>query len=130
MTKKRLYYCDHYQIPLPDGHKFPMSKYRLTRDLLTEDGIFQFECAPLADRGIIELAHDPAYVRQFMDGTIAPQAMRRIGFPWSQDLVKRTLASVGGTLAAAEDALSMRWGGNLAGARIMLFAPKVPDSAF
>jgi acetoin utilization deacetylase AcuC-like enzyme len=41
--------------------------------------------------------------------------MRRIGFPWSEGLVKRTLASVGGTLAAAAVALEKGWCGNLAG---------------
>jgi acetoin utilization deacetylase AcuC-like enzyme len=41
--------------------------------------------------------------------------MRRIGFPWSEALVRRTLASVGGTLAATRDALSTGFGGNLAG---------------
>jgi acetoin utilization deacetylase AcuC-like enzyme len=112
---KRLFYCDHYRIPLPDGHKFPMSKYILTRDLLAEDGLFQFACAPLADRGIVELVHDSDYVSRFLEGTLAPQAIRRIGFPWSEDLVKRTLASVGGTLAATEDALRTGWSGNLAG---------------
>lgn len=112
---KRLYYCDHYEIPLPEGHKFPMSKYRLTRDLLSQDGIFRFECAPFADRAIIELAHDANYVRQFVEGTLSMQAVRRIGFPWSEALVKRTLASAGGTLTATEDALRDRWSGNLAG---------------
>jgi len=41
--------------------------------------------------------------------------MRRIGFPWSEDLVRRTLASVGGTLAATEDAIGTGFGGTLAG---------------
>ena len=41
--------------------------------------------------------------------------MRRIGFPWSEQLVRRTLASVGGTLAATADALATGFGGNLAG---------------
>lgn len=41
--------------------------------------------------------------------------MRRIGFPWSEGLVKRTLASVGGTLAATRDAIAFGWGGALAG---------------
>ena len=111
----RLFYCDHYEIPLPAGHKFPMSKYRLTRDLLALDERFVFECAPVADRDLIELVHDPVYVEQFITGTLPSQAIRRIGFPWSEGLVKRTLASVGGTLAAAEDAMRKRWGGNLAG---------------
>lgn len=110
-----LYYCDHYAIPLPEGHKFPMSKYRLTRDFLAADGCFAFECAPLADPAVIALAHDPAYISAFIAGTVEPAIMRRIGFPWSQGLVTRTLASVGGTLAAAQVALDKGWCGNLAG---------------
>jgi len=112
-----LYFCDHYEIPLPEGHRFPMSKYRLTRDLLAVDipADFRFECAPLAPREIVELAHDREYVGRFLDGTLPAQAIRRIGFPWSDGLVRRTFASVGGTLAAAEEALRKGWGGNLAG---------------
>ena len=111
----KLYYCDHYAIPLPDGHKFPMRKYRLTRDYLAGDACFEFECAPLADPETIALAHDPGYVSQFIAGTLDAGIMRRIGFPWSEGLVTRTLASVGGTLAAAEVALQKDWCGNLAG---------------
>ncbi len=112
---ERLFYCDHYEIPLPEGHRFPMTKYRLTRDLLAQDGRYRFDCAPMADRSLVELAHDPVYVEQFIAGTLSAQAVRRIGFPWSESLVRRTLASVGGTLAAAEEALEKRWSGNLAG---------------
>jgi acetoin utilization deacetylase AcuC-like enzyme len=112
---KVLFYTDQYTIPLPEGHRFPIRKYRLLRELLEADGRFQFEAAPLADREVIELAHDREYVEAFLSGTLAPQAIRRIGFPWSEGLVKRTLASVGGTLAATKEALANRWGGNLAG---------------
>lgn len=112
---RRVFYCDHYGIPLPPAHRFPTAKYRMLRDLLSADGRFEFERAPLADPGIIGLAHDAGYVRNFLEGTIAPEAMRRIGFPWSEGLVKRTLASVGGTLGASCEALAHGWGGNLAG---------------
>jgi acetoin utilization deacetylase AcuC-like enzyme len=112
---RRLFYCDHYAIPLPPGHKFPMSKYRLVRDLLDEDGFFRFECAPMADPSVVALAHDPEYVRRFLEGSLPAPAIRRIGFPWSEGLVKRTLASVGGTLNATKDAFEHGWGGNLAG---------------
>ena len=112
---KTLLYTDQYTIPLPDGHRFPIQKYRMLRELLAADGRFQFEAAPLADREVIELAHDREYVEAFLSGTLASQAIRRIGFPWSEGLVKRTLASVGGTLAATKEALVNRWGGNLAG---------------
>jgi acetoin utilization deacetylase AcuC-like enzyme len=112
---KVLYYTDQYVIPLPDGHRFPIQKYRMLRDLLAVDGWFAFEPAPLAEREVIELAHDPDYVEAFLSGTLSAQAIRRIGFPWSEGLVKRTLASVGGTLAATREALASGWGGNLAG---------------
>lgn len=113
--KPVLYYCDHYAIPLPEGHKFPMQKYAMVRDLLAPEGIFEFREAALAEPDVIELAHDAEYVRRFLDGTLDRAVIRRIGFPWSEGLVRRTLASVGGSLAAAEDAMQYGWGGNLAG---------------
>jgi acetoin utilization deacetylase AcuC-like enzyme len=112
---KPLFYCDHYAIPLPDGHKFPMRKYAMVRDLLSCEGGFRFVEAPLADAQAIELAHDAEYVRRFLEGSLDRAAIRRIGFPWSDGLVRRTLASVGGSLAAAEEAMATGWGGNLAG---------------
>ncbi len=110
-----LYYCDNHDFPLPAGHKFPVAKYRLIRERLAADGDFQFEQSPMATQTAIERAHDPGYVRAFLNGTLAPHVMRRIGFPWSEGLVRRTIASVGGTLAATRMALGRGWGGNLAG---------------
>jgi acetoin utilization deacetylase AcuC-like enzyme len=112
---KVLFYTDRYVIPLPEGHRFPIQKYRMLRELLAVDGLFQFEAAPLAEREVIELAHGREYVEAFLNGTLSPQSVRRIGFPWSEGLVNRTLASVGGTLAATKEALGNGWGGNLAG---------------
>ena len=112
---RRLFYCDQHAIPLPPGHRFPVAKYRLIRDLLEADRCFELVPAPFADPALIRLVHDADYVRDFLAGTIAPAAIRRIGFPWSEGLVRRTLASVGGTLSAAAGALEDGWGGNLAG---------------
>jgi acetoin utilization deacetylase AcuC-like enzyme len=111
----RLFYCDHHTLPLPPGHRFPAEKYAMLRAMLEADGVYRFEPAPFADRAAIEQAHDPAYVASILDGTVDPRIMRRIGFPWSEGLVRRTLASVGGTLAATGDALATGFGGNLAG---------------
>lgn len=111
----RLFYTDQYVITLPEGHKFPARKYGLVRQALQQDGWFRFEQAPLADLETVELAHDPSYVRAFAAGDLTPQAIRRIGLPWSHVLVKRSLASVGGTLSASLDALQHGWGGTLGG---------------
>lgn len=111
----RLFYCDQFEIPLPEGHKFPMSKYRLLRERLAADGFWQLQPAQPAPVATIRLAHDGAYVDGFLNGTLPANVMRRIGFPWSQGLVLRTLASAGGTLGATVDAMNTGFGGTLAG---------------
>jgi acetoin utilization deacetylase AcuC-like enzyme len=111
----RLFYCDHFAIPLPEQHRFPIEKYRLLRESIIKDGFWRLEPAIPAAVETIALAHDPEYVAQFVKGTLSSSAMRRIGFPWSEGLVLRTLASAGGTLAATRDAISTGFGGTLAG---------------
>ena len=119
---QRLFYTDHLILPLPPQHKFPIQKYRLLREQLERDGYFGFERAPLADVETIELVHEREYVEAFLSGTLGEAAIRKIGFPWSEGLVKRTLASVGSTLAATREALSTGWGGTLAGGTHHAFA--------
>jgi acetoin utilization deacetylase AcuC-like enzyme len=87
----------------------------MLRETLAADALFEFSEAPLADFETITLVHDARYVSSFLSGDIDPAIIRRIGFPWSVNLVKRTLASVGGTVAASEDALRTGLGGGLAG---------------
>jgi acetoin utilization deacetylase AcuC-like enzyme len=113
--RRRLFYCDHHEIKLPEGHRFPMAKYRLLRQALERDGQYTMVPAEPAGREQIEWAHDPAYVDSFLQGALTAQAMRRIGFPWSPALVRRTLCSVGGTLAASREALETGYGGTMAG---------------
>src|SRR5262249_32169946 len=113
---RTLFYTDHYHLPLPPGHRFPIQKYRLTPELLQRSSDFEFVPAPLADPETIKLIHDPVYVEAVLQGTLSDAAQRRIGFPWSEGFVHRTLGSVGSTLAATHEALNgSRWGGTLAG---------------
>jgi acetoin utilization deacetylase AcuC-like enzyme len=111
----RVHYCDQHEIPLPAGHKFPIRKYRLIRERLETAGRFDLCPAPFASVAAIQLAHDPHYAASFIDGTIAAPCMRRIGFPWSQGLVDRTLASAGSTLNSARIAIKSGIAGGLAG---------------
>ncbi len=59
--------------------------------------------------------HGSEYVEGFINGTLDRQIIRRIGFPWSPELVIRTLASAGATRAAAQTAIETGFGGTLAG---------------
>ena len=111
----RLFYSDLYTIDLPAGHRFPMQKYRALRGALEGDARFEFEPSPLATREEVELAHDGTYTSRFLEGKLSRQEIRRIGFPWSDQLVRRTLASAGGTLAATRRAWQHGCSGALAG---------------
>ncbi|MFN0102662.1 MAG: histone deacetylase [Bryobacteraceae bacterium] len=111
----QLFYCDHYDLGLPPEHRFPARKYGLLRESLQGDARFTLHPAPLAARLQIVRAHHPPYVDAFLNGVLDPAAIRRIGFPWSPQLVQRTLASAGATLAATESALERGVGGALAG---------------
>ena len=102
-------------MPLPDGHRFPMAKYRMVRERLAATGKFDLTPAPIADVADIKRVHDAAYVDAVLSGTLSAQAQRRIGFPWSEGFVLRTLGSAGSTLAATEVALRTGWSGTLSG---------------
>lgn len=114
----KVFYSDHYDIPLPEGHRFPIRKYSLLRERLLAEGLLapvELRKAPRVGRETLLWAHTPAYVDAVLHGTLDPKIVRRIGLPWSEGLVNRSLASVGGTLAAALAALQDGVAGNLAG---------------
>jgi len=110
-----LFTTDHHHFPLPEGHKFPLEKYRLLRQSLQLDPRFTLHPAPLLLASDLLRVHQPDYVNGFLNGTLDRQVIRRIGFPWSPELVQRTLASAGATLAATQLALETGFGGTLAG---------------
>ncbi|MFL6414587.1 MAG: histone deacetylase [Bryobacteraceae bacterium] len=113
--KLRLFFCDHYGFSLPPGHKFPLSKYEKLRAELSRDDSFHLVPANPAEPQDILRVHSADYVQGFLTGTLPAELMRRIGFPWSKELVNRTLASVGGTLQATAHALAVGFSGTLAG---------------
>jgi len=95
-----------------------MQKYRMLRhalverDVLAPDELYPVEPAPLAAPLRV---HDANYVHGFINGTMTAAEVRKMGFPWSKNLVARTLASVNGTVRAAWAALDDGVSGNLAG---------------
>ena len=104
----------HLPAPLPPGHRFPMTKYALLADRLRVDG-WSVAQAPLATRAELARVHDAAYLDAVARCALDARAERRLGFPQSPALVHRSLASVGGTVAAARWALDHGLGVALAG---------------
>lgn len=120
------FYADHFVLPLPEGHRFPMAKYSLLRDALCHElpGLMQHE-AVAATEAELATVHDLAYIRAVADGTLAPAALREIGFPWSPEMAERARRSVGGTLQACRVALGGAGvGANLAGGTHHAYADK------
>jgi acetoin utilization deacetylase AcuC-like enzyme len=100
----KAFYSDTFVLPLPDYHRFPMSKYRLLRERLVSEGIVAVDDLHVPDPigwDELRLVHDAAYLDAVATGTLPPEAQRRIGFPWSEMMVERSRRSVGATLAAA-----------------------------
>jgi acetoin utilization deacetylase AcuC-like enzyme len=100
----KAFYSDHFVLPLPAGHRFPMSKYRLLRDAVSAEGNIELNEAPAATDTQILLAHAPRYLQAVIRGELTPKEQREIGFPWSLEMVERSRRSVGATLAACEAA--------------------------
>jgi len=104
----RVYYTDQFAIPLPEGHRFPLVKYRLLRERILQQRVVSQEALTVPDAASddqLGLVHAPAYVAGVAAGTLGAAAMRRIGLPWSPELVERSRRSVGGTIAAGMQAL-------------------------
>lgn len=66
----KLFYTDHFVLSLPEGHRFPMDKYRLTRERLFGDASREFELLvpDAATDDELLLAHDPAYLKKNVCG--------------------------------------------------------------
>ncbi len=120
----RAFTSARYTVPL-GHHSYPMDKYRLVPErllaegTLTQEEIVEPEAATLDD---VLRVHTPEYVHAFINGTLERKAMLRIGLPWSQALVRRAFAVIGGTLGAARAALADGAAVNLAGGTHHAFA--------
>lgn len=105
----KAFYADHFVLPLPEGHRFPMRKYELLREAILAQGVLTPGelCVPDAatDAELLRV-HEPAYLDKVISGTLSLKEIRRMGFPWSPQLVERSRRSVGGTISACRIALS------------------------
>ena len=115
----RLFPSDRYPLPLPPDHRFPAAKYALLRRRLETLAIagapFEFIEPHAATDDELLRVHDRGYVGRVLAGMLAPQEVRRIGFPWSPELVVRSLRSTGAAVDAAAAALADGVAASLAG---------------
>lgn len=97
----RAFYTDRFVLPLPVGHRFPMIKYARLRERCLAEGVLlpgELSEPPAAAWDELALVHHPAYLAAVRDGALSPLEQRRIGFPWSPEMVERSRRSAGATL--------------------------------
>lgn len=106
------------QLSLPKNHRFPIEKYKALRDQAVTDHpdvTHVLEVKTLVSNEQLTSAHQQEYINAFLSGEITEKAMKRIGFPWSEQFVQRTLTAVSGTLLAANTAVEQGIAINLTG---------------
>ncbi len=101
------FYADHFILPLPSGHRFPMAKYGRLRERLTAElpQVRLGQALPASD-GELALVHLSAYIQAIQTGTLDAAAQREIGFPWSPAMAERARRSVGATIQACRDVMA------------------------
>ena len=103
------FYCHHFALPLPEGHSFPMAKYRLLHERVSAHAdAWKIRLAepPAATDDDLLRVHCPAYVARMVSGEAGSDEMRRIGFPWSALMIERSRRSAGATIMALRSALA------------------------
>lgn len=111
----KAFYTDHFVLPLPSGHRFPMEKYSKLRNLVSDLAGVELLEAPAASDTQILYAHDPQYLINIIEGHLSASEQREIGFPWSEKMVERSRRSAGATVAACKTSLTEGVSVNLAG---------------
>jgi acetoin utilization deacetylase AcuC-like enzyme len=113
---------DVYTYPLPDGHRFPLGKYRLVREgAEASEGIAVTDSRAATDEEL-RLAHDSDYLARVGTGQLARREEVALGLPWSRALLERARRSVGATLQAADAALTDGVAANVGGGTHHAFA--------
>ncbi len=107
-----VYHPMYSQLDLPDGHRYPINKYRLLYQALCQQQqadehwltfVHHHPNALTLDE--VKRVHQAGYVDDLAQGLLPLAKMRRIGFPWSERLIERTLLSAGGTA----NTLALAW---------------------
>ena len=114
----RIFFTDHFVLPLPPEHRFPMAKYALLRERVVAAQLVaatDHRVPEAASNEQLARAHDLRYVERVQNGLLHEEEQRKIGFPWSLAMVERSRRSSGATIEACRAALDEGWGVNLAG---------------
>lgn len=95
-----------------------MSKYRLLRERIIHSDQFtdcQLLLPQAATRNDLLTCHTETYLDKLSSGDLTDVEIRRIGFPWSEQMVERSRRSTGASIDAARSSMTDGISCNLAG---------------
>lgn len=112
-----LIYHDNYSCPFPENHRFVMSKFVRLYQYLQKSGYVKSNIVRPKKASIDCLAttHDKAYLQAMFSDSLDTKVWRRVGLPWSEGLIERTMTAPNGTLLTARAALNKGLACHLAG---------------
>src|SRR3954451_15787810 len=118
MADYRIFYSPYYYADIGEEHVFPIRKFELAKNILLSEGtLLQKEIVepPPADIADLLLVHTEDYISRLVEGRLTAKEIRKLGLPWSQSLVRRSLHAISGTINASRLALQHTVSSNLAG---------------
>ncbi|KZN59541.1 hypothetical protein N473_25750 [Pseudoalteromonas luteoviolacea CPMOR-1] len=122
-----LFYDSIYsKLALPPKHRFPICKYEQLKSYIEAMGLGQY-IRPVSNKASMQQlvrCHSETYIHAFCTGAMSQTDIKRMGFPWSDRLVERTLTSVGASIESAKYALRHGFSANLAGGYHHAFADR------
>jgi acetoin utilization deacetylase AcuC-like enzyme len=105
-----------YVAPLPDGHRFPMDKFgAVAQALRASDVPLTWHAPEPTPVAALKAVHHSEYVEAVLHQTLTAEATRRIGFPVTERVARRSLLASGGSWLAAKLALEHGAACNTAG---------------
>jgi acetoin utilization deacetylase AcuC-like enzyme len=117
MLPFKLIYSDDYFLPI-GAHVFPAEKYKRVHDHLIATRAAEaadfLEPSPASDQDIL-LVHKPDYVQKLKTGTLSPREEMQLEVPFSPELAKAFWLAAGGSILAAQHALTDRVAINIGG---------------
>jgi acetoin utilization deacetylase AcuC-like enzyme len=118
----RAFAHDLYTYPLPEGHRFPLGKYRMVREAAERLQGVEVESAEAATWEQLRRTHSEDWVGRVRDGRLERREELALGLPWSPKLVERARRATGATIAATRAALADGVAANLGGGTHHAFA--------
>ncbi|WP_287830289.1 histone deacetylase [Idiomarina sp.] len=105
-----IYHPIYSELQLPERHRYPIHKYKMLYQWALAHGARpdQFIQPTPMNWSQVALAHSSNYINKLITNQFDKKEWRKVGFPWSTQLLTRTLTSAGGTFETVKTALDKR----------------------